>query len=328
MRIGLRDEDGNVLTDASEGIVFHGTGDADELEGQFIEEPPEDCVEQGPPPPPDDGGYVNVGPNGIATQSSEGWGGAPGRAIDGNTDGQWGAGTTTHTNGANSWWEVDLQDTYYISYMRIWNRLDCCSERLTNFTITVLDFELEVVWEETFLPGLGQIINGPFLSIEDVEAEGQFVRVSMPEAFLSIAELEILSPDGEPPVPDEICDNGIDDDEDGDTDCDDADCSEAESCQGPAGAVFVRGDADDNGLLNLTDAIFSLNYLFVGGVEPTCFDSADSDNNGSIQLTDGIFTLMFLFNGGDAPPAPGTECGEDPADPADEIGCDTYDSCP
>ncbi|HBO53582.1 MAG TPA: hypothetical protein DD471_16450, partial [Planctomycetes bacterium] len=46
----------------------------------------------------------NIALGGIATQSSEGWGGAPGRAVDGNTDGIWGAGTTTHTNGAPSWW--------------------------------------------------------------------------------------------------------------------------------------------------------------------------------------------------------------------------------
>ncbi|MCH2583142.1 MAG: hypothetical protein MK138_00085, partial [Planctomycetes bacterium] len=246
MRIALRDEDGLVITDASEDVVFLGTGADDELEGQFIEEPPEDCFEAGPPPPPDDEGFENVGPNGIATQSSEGWGGNPQRGIDGNTDGQWGGGSITHTNGAPSWWEVDLMDTYYISYMRIWNRLDCCSERLTNFTITVLDFEREVVWEETFLPNFGQIV-GYFLPIEEVESEGQFVRVEMPGQYLSIAELEILTPTGPPPPPDEGCDNGIDDDEDGDTDCDDADCSDEESCQEPAGPTFVRGDANSDG---------------------------------------------------------------------------------
>ena len=218
-------------------------------------------------------------------------------------------------------------DTYYISYMRIWNRLDCCSERLTNFTITVLDFERELVWEETFLPN-NELMGGAFLPIEDVEAEGQYVRVSMPGPYLSIAELEILQPtDAPPPVPDEICDNGLDDDEDGDADCDDSDCSEEESCQGPPEPVFVRGDADDNGIVNLTDAIFNLNYLFIGGAEPTCQDSADADNNGSLQLTDGVFILMFLFNGGAPPPDPGVECGVDPADPADGIACDIYNSC-
>ncbi len=326
LRLGLRDQNGQVLSDASEDVVFLGTGADDELEGQFIEEPPEDCFEAGPPPPPDDEGFENVGPNGIAIQSSEGWGGNPQRGIDGNTDGQWGGGSVTHTNGEPSWWEVDLMDTYYISYMRIWNRLDCCSERLTNFTITVLDFEREVVWEETFLPGGGQI-NGPFLTIEDVEAEGQFVRVEMPGPYLSIAELEILQPtDAPPPSPDEVCGNGIDDDEDGDADCDDADCSEEESCQEPAGPSFVRGDADDNGIVNLTDAIFNLNYLFIGGVEPGCLDSADADNNNTLQLTDGIFILNFLFNGGVAPPAPGIECGEDP-DAGKGQGCEIYNSC-
>ncbi|MBL05168.1 MAG: hypothetical protein CMJ99_05985, partial [Planctomycetes bacterium] len=94
---------------------------------------------------------LNVGPNGVATQSSEGWGGAPGRAIDGNTDGQWGGGSVTHTNGMDSWWEVDLQSSYYIDSIRLWNRLDCCSERLANFTVQVLDIDRNVVFESAGL---------------------------------------------------------------------------------------------------------------------------------------------------------------------------------
>ena len=319
MAIGLQDENGQPLTDASEGIIFHGTGEwaDDKLEGQFIDDPPEDCVEAGPPPPPDDDGYENVGPNGFATQSSEGWGGNPQRGIDGNTDGQWGGGSITHTDqldGSPSWWEVDLQDTYYISYMRIWNRLDCCSERLTNFTITVLDFEREIVWEETFLPNFGQIV-GSFLPIEDVESEGQFVRVEMPGQYLSIAELEILTPTGPPPPPDEVCDNGIDDDEDGDTDCDDADCSEEESCQEPAGPTFVRGDGNSDGSVNLTDGIIPLLYLFSGGDAPACVDAADTNDTGAIEITDAIIIFSWLFSGGAAPVSPSpSAAGYQPAD--------------
>ena len=84
-----------------------------------------------------------------------------------------------------------------------------------------------------------------------------------------------------------------------------------------AGPVFYRADADDNGSVQLTDGIFILNFLFLGGGSPTCFDAADAANNGSVQLTDGIFILNFLFLGGAAPPAPGecraaeeTQCGE------------------
>ena len=96
----------------------------------------------------------------------------------------------------------------------------------------------------------------------------------------------------------------------------------------PAGPRFVRGDADDNGIVNLTDAIFNLNYLFLGGAAPTCMDASDADNNGSLQLTDGIFILNYLFIGGAPPPDPNGECGLDPEEPADGIGCETFDSCP
>ena len=57
------------------------------------------------------------------------------------------------------------------------------------------------------------------------------------------------------------------------------------------------------------------------------FRRGDPDNNGAIQLTDGIFILNFLFLGGEAPPAPGLDCGEDPAEPDDGLGCETFDSC-
>ncbi|MCH2364885.1 MAG: discoidin domain-containing protein, partial [Planctomycetes bacterium] len=145
-----------------------------------------------------DDDFTNVGPRGIATQSSEGWSGNPQRALDGNTDGQWGGGSVTHTNGAPSWWEVDLRDTYEIWSITIWNRLDCCSERLTNFTVTVLDSDSNVIFEEVGLDALSQ----ENFELPEVDAEGQFVRISMPEAFLSLAEVEIFSPtDGLPPPP-------------------------------------------------------------------------------------------------------------------------------
>jgi hypothetical protein len=43
-----------------------------------------------------------------ATQSSEAFGGAASRAIDGNTNGEYSACHCTHTSGENPWWKVDL----------------------------------------------------------------------------------------------------------------------------------------------------------------------------------------------------------------------------
>ncbi len=96
----------------------------------------------------------------------------------------------------------------------------------------------------------------------------------------------------------------------------------------PAVPQFVRGDMDGNGFLNLTDAVFILNFLFLGGATPSCFEACDVDNNGILQLTDGIFMLNFLFLGGEAIPAPRDRCGPDPASPPDNFDCESFNGCP
>ncbi len=90
---------------------------------------------------------------------------------------------------------------------------------------------------------------------------------------------------------------------------------------------FLRGDANVDGDLNLTDAVFTLGSLFLGEAAPTCADAADADDNGDIQITDAVYTLNFLFLGGTAIPEPaGPECGVDPTD--DELGCEQFLKCP
>ena len=55
-------------------------------------------------------------------------------------------------------------------------------------------------------------------------------------------------------------------------------------------------------------------------------EASDADNNGALQLTDAVYVLLYLFSGGDAPPAPGAaECGADTGDV--DLGCGTYDTC-
>ena len=93
-----------------------------------------------------------------------------------------------------------------------------------------------------------------------------------------------------------------------------------------AAGRFLRGDGNDDGTIDLTDAITILNYLFLGGVVPGCLDAADADDDDEIQLTDGIYTLSFLFSGGAPPPAPWPGCGEDPT--AEGLDCAAHESCP
>jgi hypothetical protein len=82
---------------------------------------------------------------------------------------------------------------------------------------------------------------------------------------------------------------------------------------------FVRGDADESGEVNLSDAVVVLAYLFQGGPEPACTKAGDVDDSGVLQITDSIILLSHLFKGGDPPAAPYPEAGID-ATP-DELGC-------
>ncbi len=90
-----------------------------------------------------------------------------------------------------------------------------------------------------------------------------------------------------------------------------------------AAELFYRGDADLNGDVDLSDAIYILNFLFLGGAAPGCEDGADASDDGDLGLTDAIYILNFLFLGGSElpPPSPFNTCpGPDPTE--DGLGCE------
>ncbi len=87
-------------------------------------------------------------------------------------------------------------------------------------------------------------------------------------------------------------------------------------------SVFLRGDCNDDGSVDISDGIFNLNALFVQGSEQSnCLEACNANNDDSNDISDAIFLFNFLFVDGEPiePPYPG--CGEDPQ-PDDSIGCD------
>ena len=74
--------------------------------------------------------------------------------------------------------------------------------------------------------------------------------------------------------------------------------------------LFVRGRINDDETIDLADAVFLLNHLFLGGPEPTPLAAADVDYNHKVELTDGIYLLSFLFLGGKEPPMPYPNLGQ------------------
>ena len=84
--------------------------------------------------------------------------------------------------------------------------------------------------------------------------------------------------------------------------------------------LSIRGDSSDDGKINLTDAIHTLNYRNGFGPEPKCLDAADSNDDGRIDDLDFVYTVNHLFKGGPSITAPYPEAGTDPT--ADELLCD------
>ncbi|XP_035696491.1 fucolectin-6-like [Branchiostoma floridae] len=73
-------------------------------------------------------------------QSSTAYNGFSDRAVDGITHGHYYTGRScTHTEGnqQDPWWYVDLQTPYPIGLVRIYNRQECCSERINPFIVLV-----------------------------------------------------------------------------------------------------------------------------------------------------------------------------------------------
>jgi hypothetical protein len=68
--------------------------------------------------------------------------------------------------------------------------------------------------------------------------------------------------------------------------------------------LFLRGDANGDGIWDLGDAVYLLNYLFKADIPPFPLDAGDANCNGEVNLGDPIHLLNYLFKGGDPPGCP------------------------
>ena len=77
-------------------------------------------------------------------------------------------------------------------------------------------------------------------------------------------------------------------------------------------AVFIPGDANFDGLVNITDMVYMIQYIFNSGPQPQpVISSGDFDGDCLISITDAVYGINYVFEGGSAP-VPG--CAPD--DPA------------
>ena len=83
--------------------------------------------------------------------------------------------------------------------------------------------------------------------------------------------------------------------------------------------AFFRGDSNQDEKVDLSDAVHTLSFLFLGGFTLACEDAADADDNGALDLTDAVFTLNHLFLTGAPIPPPSSARGLDPTH--DQLRC-------
>ena len=93
----------------------------------------------------------------------------------------------------------------------------------------------------------------------------------------------------------------------------------------PVDELFVRGDCTANGTYDIGDPIALLGTLFAGGGALPCEDACDGNDDGALNVADAVYLLLHLFSNGTPPPAPYPSCSADAT--ADPLDCGNFGSC-
>ena len=89
---------------------------------------------------------------------------------------------------------------------------------------------------------------------------------------------------------------------------------------------FIRGDSNNDGLADFSDAIYQLESILLGSNELTCLDAGDMNLDNRNDFTDPILLLRWILLGADPPPHPGPfTCDVDRFN--SELGCVFYPHC-
>ena len=76
--------------------------------------------------------------------------------------------------------------------------------------------------------------------------------------------------------------------------------------------LFIRGDANGDGAVDIADPSATLGFLFLGDAAPGCLEAANTNDDGEVDISDAVHTLNYLFVGGAPIPPPFPEKGIDP----------------
>jgi hypothetical protein len=127
-------------------------------------------------------------------------------AVDGNPNGNFFSGSVTHTNAdTNAWWQLDLGSSASVSSIVVWNRTDCCADRLSDYWVFVSDTPFMASDTPATLSGRAgtfashQMVTPSPSTMILVGAQGRYVRVQLSGTNnLSLAEVQVFGTGGGP----------------------------------------------------------------------------------------------------------------------------------
>ncbi len=69
----------------------------------------------------------------------------------------------------------------------------------------------------------------------------------------------------------------------------------------PPPPPYTCGDADGSEVVNISDAVLVIAYVFSGGPAPDPLLSGDADCSGAVNISDAVYLIAYVFSGGPAP---------------------------
>ncbi len=137
---------------------------------------------------------------GVAQQSSSAFGGGfpASRGIDGIKS--FSISDLTHTDSEfGAWWQVTFDQTYFITRAEIFNRVDCCFDRINPYSLFLFNEHNDLVWQSnnnTFATATSSPA-----TFSGINAWGNRFRVQLEDTnWLHLREVEVFADlDGVPP---------------------------------------------------------------------------------------------------------------------------------
>ena len=64
---------------------------------------------------------------------------------------------------------------------------------------------------------------------------------------------------------------------------------------------FVCGDANGDGIVDISDAVYLIAYIFSGGSAPNPLAAGDANCDSIVDISDVVYLIAYIFSGGQAP---------------------------